>query len=153
MIFWSACMHIQSFLHSIHWLVEGVQSRDISVAMTTVKPHPVSYTQPPNMLRAEQSAGKRGRLVVHALRFHMSRRMGDKIKHLSVVDWPSVNSTFVIIMIWQNQNCYWLPFYFPCTKSSIILKENGFYCAWKSFLFSYFPVNYYQIIRMHPFQW
>ncbi len=151
-MFWPACMHVQSFLHSIHWLVEGVQSRDISVAMRTVKPHPVSYTQPPNMLRAEQSTGKRGWLVVHALRFNMSRRMGDKIKHLSVADWSSVDKSFVIIMISINQTCYWLPFYFSCTKSSIILTEYGFYCAWKSFLFIYFLVNYYQIIRMHPFQ-
>lgn len=47
---------------NLHSAVEGVQFKDISVSMTTGKPHPVSFSQPPNMLWTEQGCrnGKAG---------------------------------------------------------------------------------------------
>lgn len=77
---------------------EETQS-NISVAMPTVRPHPVSHTQPPNMLRSWRSSCKRGWCNL-AVRLNTSRGTSAAVdlQHLHCYEYhPAVISVLMCV--------------------------------------------------------
>ena len=81
------CMCHRSSTPCHWWLVDGVQSRDISVAMTTGKPHPVSYTQPPQHAPFRTKQWKEGPVWWYR-RWGLTGAEKNKMNHPTVVDRP-----------------------------------------------------------------
>lgn len=90
------CMCHRSSTPYHWWLVDGVQSRDISVAMTTGKPHPVSYTQPPQHAPFRTKQWKEGPVWWYR-RWGLTGAEKNKMNHPTVVDRSKQSIIYYII--------------------------------------------------------